>query len=781
MNKIVACAFVLLLAACGQSVMTSAPLAFPPGEPPPLIPQPAALTHGTGQFVLTLDTPVVAAADDAPARQAAAHFVRILGEHSPQHLSVRDQSPAPAIVFVTDPELDTPAEGYVLDVSPGGITISAGDGAGLFYGAVSLWQLLSAPQTDFPVAIPALKINDAPRFRWRGFMLDSARQMRSVEHIKRMLEQMARHKLNTFHWHLTDDQGWRLEIKRYPRLTEVGAWRIPAGKAGVDADGNPVRYGGFYTQDEAREIVEYARQLHITVVPEIEMPGHAQASIAAYPQLGAGGKTPSVSHDWGVHTWLYNVEDSTFEFLENVLLEVMEIFPGEYIHIGGDEAAKYQWRHSPKVQARRRELGLADDDALQSWFVRRIGGFLAEHQRRLLGWDEILDGGPLPPGATIMSWRGMEGAIAAAHAGHDSVLTPDMILYLNHVQSLAADEPPGQRTYHSLEQVNTLETVYRFEPVPAQLDEQQARHILGTQANVWGEHVRTEARVEYMVFPRLSALAEVAWSAKDVRDWNGFLPRLAVQMRRFARAGIGAADSAFAAEIKAQAHLDGARLSLGNQTHFGELRYTLDGSEPGPHSPLYTAPLTVGFPTTITANAFFDGKALARPRHLTVDALALRTRRPEQLAACPNNEPRAMLRVEDDEPLVPEHPDERIAVPVNIATPCWYWPQAELDGITQVRVQAVDLPWHFQHGDATAEFVPPAPAPVDLEIRLNGCDTPVVASARIIEQSGALKQLDAAFPVASGAHDLCLKFSGDHRRILWAIERVQLLNAQEVQ
>ncbi|WP_194269705.1 family 20 glycosylhydrolase [Stenotrophomonas sp. MYb238] len=762
-------AVALALAGCGGSGGgESAPVApveaFAAGGPPPLIPQPMRVDPAQGRFVLTADTRVVAAPGDAAAREAAARFVELVRESTGATLVLGAAAGAGAIVFATDPQAGN-AEGYALEVGDAGVRVSAGDAAGLFYGGVSLWQLLGAADA-LPVAVPGLRIADAPRFRWRGFMLDSARHFQSVEEIKRLLDQMARHKLNTFHWHLTDDQGWRLEIKQYPKLTEVGAWRVPAGKAGVGAGGQPVRYGGFYTQAQAREVVEYARRLHITVVPEIEMPGHAQAAIAAYPEFGASGKAPPVSPDWGVHTWLYGVDDPTFNFLENVLTEVMDIFPGTFIHIGGDEADKYQWRNSPQVQAKREALGLKDDMALQSWFVKRIETFLVAHDRRLIGWDEILEGG-LPPEATVMSWRGMKGAVEAAREGHDVVLSPSDITYINRMQSEEADEPPGHDSPISLEKI------YAFEPVPPELDAGQARHVLGTQANLWTEHVRTEPRVEHLAFPRLSALAEVAWSPKDARDWQGFLHRLAPQMRRFAHAGIGAADSVFAARIHAEPQGEGATVALANQSGFGELRYTTDGSEPSAQSPLYAQPLQVALPTTVTANAFLDGQPLARPRSLRIDALALRTRQAEQLAPCGKST--FVLRLEDDEPL----DGERAVVPVNIGTPCWKWPAAMLDGIAVLRVQALDLPYNFQFGgDSMDKPVPPA-AVGELEVRLDGCDGPLLAKAQVQPQTSAVKQLDVALPPTRGSHDLCLTFAGSPSPVLWAIDSAQLLTAEE--
>ena len=734
----------------------------------PLIPMPVRTVRGEGGFPVRADTPVSAAANDPAARQAAQQFARLLEESFGAAPRVSDAGDAGhAIAFVTDPQLEASAEGYVLEVSSDGVRIRARDAAGLFYGGVSLWQLLSADgENQLPVTLPAVRIEDAPRFAWRGFMLDSARHLQSVGEIKRLLDQMARHKLNVFHWHLTDDQGWRLEIKRYPKLTQVGAWRVPAGKAGRDGAGKPVRYGGFYTQAQAREIVEYARQLHITVVPEIELPGHAQAAIASYPELGVTGKAPPVSPDWGVHTWLFNVEDPTFTFLENVLTEVMAVFPGQYIHIGGDEADKYQWQRSPQVQARRKALGLADDMQLQSWFIKRIEKFLVAHERRLIGWDEILEGG-LPPEATVMSWRGTKGAVEAARQGHDVVLTPSDVTYLNRMQSEEVDEPPAH------DYPTPLKAVYDFEPVPPELDAEQAKHVMGTQANLWTEHVRTEARVEHMAFPRLSALAEVAWSPKASRDWNGFLQRLAPQMRRFAHAGIRAADSAFAVRIEAQSQGDGAQVALANQAGFGELRYTTDGSEPTARSELYAQPLQLKLPATVSANAFLDGKPLARTRNQRIDAALLRSRDAEQLAPC--RKQGYVLRVEDDEPLQ----GERAVVPVDIAGPCWLWKQAPLEGAASLRAEIVDLPYNFQFGGESAAATPPnqASAPAALQVFGNTCEGRPLASAKVAQTDAATEQLDIALPSPMPTRDLCLKFSGDYRHTLWAIDRVELVPA----
>src|SRR6185312_8925842 len=323
-----------------------------------------------------------------------------------------------------------------LSASPRGVRLVARTPHGLFNGSMTLWQLL-ATDPEKPLRVPRVAIADHPRFAWRGLMLDSARHLQSLDEIKRLLDQMAEHKLDVLHWHLTDDQGWRIEIRKYPKLTEVGAWRTPA-----TVHGTPPRYGGFYTQAQIRAIVAYAAERFITVVPEIEMPGHAQAAIAAYPEFGVTGAAPPVSPDWGVHTYLYNVDEKTFGFLEDVLGEVMDLFPSPYIHVGGDEAAKDQWQSSPTVQQRMRELGVKDEAALQGYFTARIEKFLAAHGRKLIGWDEILEGG-VPPRATVMSWRGNAGGIAAAQGGHDVVMSPSPPMYFDHVQSTRDDEPPG--------------------------------------------------------------------------------------------------------------------------------------------------------------------------------------------------------------------------------------------------------------------------------------------------------------------------------------------------
>jgi len=757
-------------------------------RPLPLVPYPTYVERAEGCFTVTPQTPALAATDDKAAAKVADQFVAMLAESSsttlPRAETATDSLPQSdgAIHFGLDSSLKLPPEAYSLQITPAGVSARAADATGLYYAAVTLWQLLTAGiETALPFTLPALRIEDHPRFAWRGFMLDSARHLQSTEQIKRLIDQAALHKLNTFHWHLVDDQGWRLEIKQYPKLTEVGAWRIPAGKAGRGPDGQPLRYGGFYTQEEVREIVAYAAERHVTIVPEIELPGHARAAIAAYPEFGSTGEETTVAPEWGIHPFLFNVDDATFAFLENVLREVMDLFPSSYIHIGGDEAVKHHWKRSPAAQAKIRELGLADEDALQSGFIRRIAQFLTANNRKLIGWDEILDGGPLPEGANVMVWHKMENAAIAARTGHDVVMCPTNYAYLNRVQSLAHDEPPGH------DRMITLRKVYEFEPVPPEIDEKTAQRIIGYQANLWTEYVRTSDQVEHMLYPRLSAVAENAWSPASQRDWQNFLPRIAVQLRRIIRAGLRPADSAFAVQIESlpAANAIGAAIytptqfRLSNQADFGELRYTLDGSEPRADSALYTEPLPLpALPTTLTATAFFDGQPLAKSRRAIIDANALRTRAAEQLV--PDLESRP-LRLEDDEPL----DGERLAVPVTIQNPTWIWKDAVLDGIRSLEVEVVDLPYNFAFANESVGIPPNAPKdPVHLQLYLDRFEGDPIAQALVEPHHPTpIQTLKLKLPEGTGStpRNLLFKFTGSEftataRETLWAIYRVRLEN-----
>ena len=429
-------------------------------------------------------------------------------------------------------------ESYRLEITRDGIDLGAADPAGLFYGLQTLSQLMPASAVTGAAgssfALPAISIDDAPRFAYRGMHLDVARHFFPPEFIKHYIDLLARYKINRFHWHLTEDQGWRIEIERYPRLTEVAAFReqTQIGHGLDEFNGDGVRYGGFYTKDEIRDIVAYAEARHVTIIPEIEMPGHAQAALAAYPELACTEGPFEVAMTWGVFEDIYCPYEETFEFLENVLAEVIELFPGEYIHIGGDEAPKTRWEESQFVRDLMVEEGYNDVEQVQGYFNRRIERFLNENGKRLIGWDEILEGG-LPPNATVMSWRGTIGGIEASRRGHDVVMTPYSHLYFDYYQSEAQDDEP-----FAIGGFLPLDTVYSYEPVPDQLRERDKERIIGAQANVWTEYMKTGDQVEYMLLPRMLALSEIVWSPADSRDYESFLQRISWHLARFDALGV---------------------------------------------------------------------------------------------------------------------------------------------------------------------------------------------------------------------------------------------------
>jgi len=440
-------------------------------------------------------------------------------------------------------------------------------------------SFLPAASTSLPsLSLPQVHIVDKPRFRWRGVHLDSSRHFFPKEWVKRLIDLAAYYKLNTFHWHLTDDQGWRLEIKKYPRLTEVGAWRRETME-----DGEP--YGGFYTQEEVKEIVDYARRRFITIVPEVEMPGHCLAALAAYPELSCTGGPFKVGTEWGVMNDVFCAgSEETFAFLENVLAEVIELFPGEFIHIGGDEVPKLRWKNCLRCQARIKAEGLKDESELQSYFIKRIEAFLNSRGRRLIGWDEILEGG-LAPRATVMSWRGVTGGIEAARSGHDVVMTPTSHCYFDYYQG-RVDEPKAIGGFLPVDKV------YSYEPIPAGLKPEEAAHILGAQANLWTEYIATPEHAEYMLFPRLWALAEVVWSPKE-KNWADFENRLRAHYDRLALRGVNYRVPPPEGIGGRQRLTEKITLTLNPPVMGARILYTLDGTYPGADSLIYTSPIDI--------------------------------------------------------------------------------------------------------------------------------------------------------------------------------------------
>ena len=761
-----------LLAACAFLLLGAAlPLnAAPVTASPSLIPLPAQLTMAEGRFHVDAHTPVVLADRSASTRQTATWLTGLLARTRGLHLHVtQGAAAAHAIVLKLDPHAPVAQHaGYALDVGAQGIRITARDDAGLFYGAVTLYQLLTPNAAQGAVDVPALHIRDWPRFAWRGLMLDSARHFQSVAEVEALLDQMAQHKLDVFHWHLTDDQGWRIQIKRYPELTKIGAWRTPPD---AGHDGEPKRYGGFYTQDQIRQVVAYAAARHITIVPELDMPGHAQAAVASYPQLGVTGKRPQVSTLWGVNPYLYNVDDATFTFIDNVLDEVMALFPSKYIHVGGDEAIKDQWQASPAVQARMRKLGIASEDALQGWFIDRIGQYLEKHGRKLIGWDEILEGDNLPADATVMSWRGIDGAIKAALLGHDVVMSPSPELYLDHVQGDLADEYAGRLG------VESLKDMYGLQAVPGVLNATQAKHVLGLQANVWTEHMPTMAHVEHMVFPRLDALSEVAWSPAATNDWPGFLARLPAQLERYRAQHVDVADSAFAVDIAADRNValatGKATVTLSDQTGFGAIHYTLDGRAPTPASPRYDAPLNLTLPATVRAASFAaDGSELAAPRERVLDRAALLSLPGTALANCPGSDFR--LRVQP----TPDAKSTQPVYAVNVFDTCQVFPPTLMDGVAAIHVDAVRLVRNFAlaHEQKLVVSRPHATPSGELVVHADRCDGKVLASMPLPDPVHSPRQfkLDAKLPAQTGEHSLCLIYTAPIDGPLYALGRVSL-------
>lgn len=740
---------------------------------PDLLPVPAQSTALPGSVRIHDGTRVSFDPDDQAAARVAAYLCALL--RRTHTLSLRQQAGkaggAPARIHLRlDPAGPVPQqEGYFLRIDADGIALSARDEAGLFYGAVSLWQLLSARKAaaDGSITLPGIDIRDWPRLRWRGVMLDSARHFQDVATIERLIDRMALHKLNVLHWHLTDDQGWRLQIQRYPALTEVGAWRVPPGASETQ------RYGGFYTQQQVRHLVAYAQARHIRIVPELDMPGHAQAAAAAYPQHVGSGTAPAVANSWGIHDHLYGVDDADLDFVRDILDEVMALFPDRYVHVGGDEALKYRWETSPAVQARMRQLGVADEEQLQSWFIDQVGQHLHAHGRRLIGWDEILLG-TLPRDATVMSWHGVEGAVQAAHMGHDAVLAPSPALYFDNLQGGLGDEPAGRLKIQSLAQV------YAFDPLPDTLDADAAAHILGAQAQLWSEYLVSPWQIDHALYPRVAALAEVLWSPASGRDWNGFLQRLVPQFRRYRLLGIEAADSAFAVAtptpdpMQTRAGLP-VTLQLGNQAGFGQVRYTLDGTAPGPASPRYVGPVEVAWGGEVRAATFAaDGTPLSAPRTIRLDRDWLYTRDSSRLPPCRDDGLRLRL------PLLPDLGARGTPVyDVDLFDACWTYPRAALEAPAHLHVELARLARNFgltrpQLARRTAR--PPGTSGDRLLVRAGTCRGPLLASLPLPAGTtpGFRFSLDAPLPAAGASTDLCLVIAAALDGPLYGIDRIRV-------
>jgi len=626
--------FSIILPAC--RVATAPTVAVKVQPEVSIVPRPLQLEMKPGSFGLGPGMTIFVEAADERATDGASYLAERLGAAVGGFIPVSTGSlPAGqnAIVLAQREDNALGAEGYRLNVQNDRVLLEAPTPAGLFYGVQTILQLLppdvfSGKMAARPPTLPCLVIQDSPRFRWRGFMLDVSRHFLPKKYVLELIDLLAMHKMNTFHWHLTDDQGWRIEIKSYPRLTEVGAWRVDRGETPwtlreQQKDGETPAYGGFYTQDDIREVIAYARSRFVTIIPEIEMPGHCLAALASYPQYSCSSgpfRVPPGSV-WPIKDVYCPGNDETFTFLERALGEVADLFPGAYIHIGGDEVDKSTWKACPKCQARMTAEGLKTEEELQSYFVRRIERSLNSRGKTLLGWDEILEGG-LAPNAAVMSWRGTEGGIAAARAGHDVVMSPTSHCYFDYYQGNPLAEPLAIGGFVPLRKV------YSFEPVPPDLTNEEAAHILGTQANLWTEYVLTPEHAEYMTFPRLAALAEVGWTAQEKRDWTDFTARMEKQYARYDGVGINYAKSAFAVRIvpELEARKREFTVRLETDTYRPDIHFTLDGSEPTVSSLRYEKPLRLKKTAVLKAAAFLDGRMIGKPteekvfRHL---ALAL--------------------------------------------------------------------------------------------------------------------------------------------------------------
>ncbi|MGN6541239.1 MAG: glycoside hydrolase family 20 protein [Ginsengibacter sp.] len=576
-----------------------------------IIPQPVSLSVQDGHFTIDKNASVIFNKNENDLLHAANFFNAFIKNVSGENL-VYNIKKHKSIYLEIKKTGKIGNEGYLLDVTPTSIKITANGKAGIIYGMQSLFQTLPQIRTNAALEVPCMQILDYPQFKWRGMHLDVCRHFFSPDMIKEYIDLLSEYKFNTFHWHLTDDQGWRLEIKKYPKLTSVGAWRadrrgIPWGESQPTQPGEPTTYGGYYTQQQVRDIVAYAKERNITIVPEIEMPGHSEAAIAAYPWLSCT-QQPQTTITGGVYP--KNIQsnycpanDSVFIFLENVLTEVMQLFPSKYIHVGGDEVDKTAWKNDPKCQALMKKLGDTSEDQLQSYFIQRIEKFLIANHRKLIGWDEILEGG-LAPEATVMSWRGESGGIQAAKMHHDVVMTPGTPLYFDHYQAGPAGEPLAIGGF------NTLKMVYDYSPVPKELDPSEAKYVLGAQANVWTEFISSREHLEYMVLPRMLALSEVLWTPKSAKDYTDFYHRLQKQFIAFEEKGFHYCRGNFTVAIKPTTENGKLFVTLSSEIPDAQIYYTTNGTDPDATSNKYENRIPIDSSVTLKAVDILDGKVM---------------------------------------------------------------------------------------------------------------------------------------------------------------------------
>jgi len=587
-----------------------------------IIPTPAILVNGTGNFSVKQNTVLLLNTNSQELKNIIDFLSQTIysskGFHPEIVISDDFNENSNFIGFKLLPDKKMNREAYTLNVDNEKVIIQASKPAGLFYGLQTLLQLISpeiystSKNTNLDIIIPAVQITDEPVFAYRGMHLDVSRHFFPKEFIKKYIDLIAFNKMNTFHWHLVDDQGWRIEIKKYPKLTDIGAWRVDREdkvwrEREEQKPGEEATYGGFYSQEDIREIVEYAKERYITIIPEIEMPAHVMSAIAAYPNLSCTNELITVPPGsvWPITNIYCAGKDSTFLFLEDVLTEVMELFPSEYIHIGGDEATKINWKKCKDCQKRIKTEGLENEEELQSYFIKRIEKFLNRNGRKLIGWDEILEGG-LAPEATVMSWRGVKGGIAAAKSNHNAIMTPATHCYFDHYQGDPEVEP------HAIGGYTSLKKVYSYQPIPDELSKLEAKYILGAQANVWTEYIYDGKQVEYMAVPRISALAEVLWSPVEKRDWNDFNKRMQKQFIRYNYMGVNYSKGTTIIDIIPVFSGDSMLIELYNERYKPEIRYTIDGSIPTSESKLYTKAIYIKNTITLKAVLIENGKVVGK-------------------------------------------------------------------------------------------------------------------------------------------------------------------------
>ncbi len=603
-------AVLILLVACSRTEQAPQVIS--------VIPEPAFVQQTEGVFHLDSKTPVYVDFSDSALLRSVAFLNERLQNAAGFTLDVIQDDPlehgTEKGIFILN--TGWKKEAYNLQISPNRLLIEYADGAGLFYAIQTIFQLLpdaifaDSRQKGVKWDVPCCSIEDAPRFPYRGMHLDCCLHFFSMDFLKKYIDVMAMHKVNRFHWHLTEDQGWRLEIKKYPLLTEKGQWRKETVIGSLYSgfyDGTP--YGGYYSQDEVRELVKYAAERYVTIIPEIELPGHALAAIACYPELSCGLEDHyETATKWGIFKQVYCPKEETFKFLEDVFDEVFELFPSELIHIGGDECPKTSWKQCPHCQALIKKLGLKDEYELQSWFIQRMEKYINSKGRQIIGWDEILQGG-LAPNAKVMSWLGEEGGIKSAQQHHEVVMAPYPKYYLDYWQADPDSEPLAMGG------PTTLRTMYEYNPVPEVLTPEEQKYIIGVEGCVWTEYMPTPARVEYMAWPRMCAIAEAGWTTQG-KDWDGFTRRLETHLGRLDRLDVGYCKAFYDPFIELHKDTEYSKIAtISVDAPDAEIHFTLDGSTPSEASPLYTRPFAINRQQTVTAGAFRNGKLIGNIKY----------------------------------------------------------------------------------------------------------------------------------------------------------------------